>query len=60
MGEEHLFELMKQDAERSGTPVIAFLNKLNVDSSTGEKPDADFKYVTGVYADGLPWGGVPV
>ena len=58
MGEERLFDLMKQDAERNGTPIVAFLNKLNAGSSIEQKSDADYQFVTGVYADGLPWGGV--
>jgi len=59
IGEKKLFALMRKDAETNGTPIQSFLEDLqNRLNPSNVKLDAEFKYVTGVYDDGMPWNGV--
>jgi exopolysaccharide biosynthesis protein len=60
LGEDKLFELISKDAETNGTPIIPFLKELdNVEQKTKLPALAvTHQYLSGVYADGLPWSGV--
>ena len=59
IGSEKLFSLMKEDAETKGTPLKEFLENLWEELNNPDK-DSPVKtqYLSGVYADGLPWSGV--
>lgn len=58
-GEKELFKLMAKDAEENGSPIQKFLNDLKQSEATDQKEkEFNFRYVGGVYADGMPWSGV--
>lgn len=54
-GEEKVLLELKKDAEKNGNPAQVVLEKLN--SPAGKTDDIDSTYVSGKYADGLPWNG---
>ena len=60
LGEGKLFELLSKDAETKGTPIVQFLQQLNRAEQKTNHPEraVTHQYLSGVYADGLPWGGV--
>ncbi|MEE9365041.1 MAG: phosphodiester glycosidase family protein [Cellulophaga sp.] len=59
IGEKELLNLISKDASENGTPIKLLLNRLD---SKGKKNKnttaANHRYISGVYSDGLPWGGV--
>lgn len=59
LGEERLYELMREDAQEKGTPIKTFMQNLG-DSFVKENAhtDLDYRYVGGVYKDNMPWSGV--
>ncbi|PCH98572.1 MAG: hypothetical protein COB85_01265 [Bacteroidetes bacterium] len=59
LGEQKLLDLLKVDAEQSGTPIRTFLENLKVEiDGKRKKTDHSYQHVTGVYEDGYPWNGV--
>ena len=59
IGEEQLQDLIRVDAMENGTPILEFLQ--NLEASLKQKQPSDgvqYRYVGGVYSDGLPWSGV--
>ncbi len=57
LGEKKLWDEIKNDAETSGSPLNFVLNKLKGDKGD-ENANVQYKYVNGLYEDGLPWNGV--
>lgn len=55
-GEEKIFAILKQDAEKNGSPIKLVLNRLK--KHVVEKEDVDYSFVSGLYKDGMPWNGV--
>jgi len=60
LGENKLFELLSKDAETNGTPIVQFMEQLNRSEQKATHPEmpVTHQYLSGVYSDGLPWGGV--
>ena len=59
LGEEKIHALLREDAEKNGTPIKSFLN--NLEKSLKKQSNTsgiEHTFVGGVYADGLPWSGV--
>ncbi len=54
--EKKLLEILKQDAETNGSPVMKVLKSLVSDKD--KKSDISTSHIMGVYNDGLPWSGV--
>lgn len=54
-GEKRLLDILKQDAETNGSPVMKVLKSLVFDK--GKKRDITTSQVMGIYKDGLPWSG---
>ena len=59
MGEKKLFKLIREDAEVNGTPIAELLVKIDADRNrkSGSGAEATYQYLTGVYADNMPWSG---
>ncbi len=59
LGEDKLFDLLRKDAQENGTPIHTFLKNLE-DSLDGPKfkNERNYRFVGGVYQDGMPWSGV--
>lgn len=55
MGEEKIFEAIREDALHRGSPVMHVLESL--DSPAGKKKDVEYEFVSGLHADGLPYNG---
>ena len=59
LGEEKLHKLMREDAMENGTPVREFFTNLEASLKKEQtSPAIEYRYVGGVYSDGLPWSGV--
>jgi len=59
LGEDKLYDLLREDAEKNGTPVLAFKKNLeNSLSNQKSKKEINYRFVGGVYKDGMPWSGV--
>ena len=57
-GEQELFDLMARDAELNGTPIQKFMDDLESQDYEEVKDALTYRFIGGVYADGLPWSGV--
>lgn len=59
LGKKKLVDMIREDAEKNGTPIYELLEKISRDAFGKKKKDigADYRYITGVYADGMPWSG---
>ncbi|MDA3953978.1 MAG: phosphodiester glycosidase family protein [Bacteroidales bacterium] len=55
-GEEKVFEILKADAETKMSPIKKVIEDLLSDKTT--KDLVSYEYVSGVYADRMPWSGV--
>ncbi|MCD6579841.1 phosphodiester glycosidase family protein, partial [bacterium] len=55
-GEKKLLEILKQDAETNGSPIMKVLKSLISEKS--KKENILTSNIMGVYSDGLPWAGV--
>ena len=60
LSEAKLFELISKDAETNGTPILQFLQQLDRAQQKTKTTDlaVNHQFLSGVYSDGLPWGGV--
>ncbi|MCK5217884.1 phosphodiester glycosidase family protein, partial [bacterium] len=59
IGQEKLYELLREDAQENGTPIRTFMKNLEDSfNSHKSKKDINYRFVGGVYADGMPWSGV--
>jgi len=59
IGEDKLYALLREDAQKNGTPVQAFLKNLEDSfNSPKSQKELSYRFVGGVYADGMPWNGV--
>lgn len=62
MGEKKLLGLIREDAEKRGSPIEAVLSKVREErhpTKTKEKEElVSFSYVSGLHNDKLPWNGV--
>jgi hypothetical protein len=56
LGEQKLFELIKEDAQTKGSPLKLVLE--NISKSDTQKSDVEYSNVTGIYDDGYPWNGI--
>lgn len=59
IGQDKLYELLREDAHKNGTPIIPFMK--NVEDSFDNyksKKEINYRFVGGVYPDGMPWSGV--
>ncbi len=59
LGEDELYELIREDAQQHGTPISTLLD--NLDASLNKESSAiavDYSFVGSVYTDGMPWSGV--
>ena len=54
-GENRILEILKEDAETNGSPVMTVLKSLVSDKD--KKRDITTSQIMGVYSDGLPWSG---
>ena len=59
LGEAELFREIRKDAIEKGTPIKALIEKLK-HIKVDEKEKVEKSFVSGVYADGLPWNGAYV
>ena len=59
IGEDRLYELLREDAQKNGTPIRTFMKNLE-DSFDNRKSreEISYRFVGGVYPDGMPWSGV--
>ena len=58
-GRQQLLQKLTEDAEENGTPLRLLLNNIRKEiSGSGNDNKSIYRYVSGVYADGLPWNGV--
>nr|WP_320117721.1 phosphodiester glycosidase family protein [uncultured Marinifilum sp.] len=55
-GEKELYRIIREDAEKNGSPLQLVLDKLS--DSKKEDADVEYSYVSGVYQDKNPWNGV--
>ena len=55
-GEEKIFAILKQDAEKNGSPINLVLQKLQ--KKDNHKEDVEYSFVSGLHKDGMPWNGV--
>ena len=55
-GEEELFQIIKRDAEERGSPVNFVL--ANLEGRKEKNNEIEYKYLSDIYSDGLPWNGV--
>ncbi|HIA35607.1 MAG TPA: glycosyltransferase [Flavobacteriales bacterium] len=60
LGEKKMTELIRSDAEKNGTPIYELLKQIYASSlkKGNKKASAGYRYITGVYEDGMPWNGV--
>ena len=59
IGEDRLYELIREDAQSHGTPVLTLLDDLEDSLNEHQsKKEIDYRFVGSVYADGMPWSGV--
>ncbi|MFC2111842.1 phosphodiester glycosidase family protein [Bacteroidota bacterium] len=56
MGEKNVLKQIQDDAKSGGSAVKHVLEKL--EGKSDNKTNIEYKYVSGVYADGHPWNGV--
>ncbi|MCK5032986.1 MAG: hypothetical protein KAS18_05110, partial [Calditrichia bacterium] len=56
LGEDRVLQIIKEDAEKKGTPINTVLKTL--DQSTSHKSDITYSSINGIYSDRLPWAGV--
>ncbi len=56
LGEDVVFNAIKEDAEAKGSPIKLVLE--NLKNKNKEKDLVEYNYVSGVYPDGYPWNGV--
>ncbi len=54
-GEEKILEILKQDAQTNGSPVMTVLKSFISDEE--RKKDISMSQIMGIYNDGLPWSG---
>ncbi|MEA1897937.1 MAG: phosphodiester glycosidase family protein [Bacteroidota bacterium] len=59
LGEAVLFQEIRKDAIEKGTPIKALIEKLN-QTKSDKKNTVEKSFVSGVYADRLPWNGAYV
>lgn len=58
MGEKKLLSVLREDADRFGTPVGTILeNLLEKKSARGKKSAVESKLLTGLHSNGAPWSG---
>ncbi len=58
-GESELFKIIGEDAEKNSTPIVKLLESLDqTDSESGLPANIQYKFIGGIYDDGLPWSGV--
>ena len=58
-GEAELFRKISKDAEQNSTPINKLLQNLDRASrKAGSSAAVAYKFMGGVYSDGLPWSGV--
>lgn len=59
LGEDKLLELLRKDAQENGTPIQTFLKNLedSLDRRKSKK-EKNYRFVGGIYPDGMPWSGV--
>ena len=58
-GEEKLFSMITDDANSQGTPIIELLEKIdNISENKKLEKDIEYKFISGVYKDKMPWSGV--
>jgi hypothetical protein len=55
MGEEKVLSAIREDATLHGSPLAHVLNALNTDTHTKEA--VSYKFLSGVYKDGMPYNG---
>lgn len=56
MGTDSIWEKVKLDAEKNGSPLQLVLDNLTT-NNTNDK-DVDYKFISGVYDDGFPYNGI--
>jgi len=58
-GEAKLFKIIGEDAEKNGSPIVKLLESLDQSDSESSLPaNIQYKFIGGIYDDGLPWSGV--
>ena len=56
LGKEKLFSIIREDAEKRGSPILTVLNNLKQQKKE-KKKYIDHTFVSGVYKDKSPWNG---
>ncbi len=55
-GKKFVFDKIRNDAIKNSSPVYQVIN--NLTSKTNKNNNTTYKFVSGVYNDGMPWNGV--
>ncbi len=56
IGEEELFEIIKNDAREKGSPINYVLD--NIDKNDSIQQKVNYEFISGLYEDKNPWNGV--
>ena len=56
-GEKKVWQTIKKDAETNGSPLQYIIENYNKEANNDVK-DVEYRYVNGLYEDGMPWNGV--